>query len=75
MRVVVRYFGYLSDYAGGRERVVEVGKGARVRDVIVLPPDLSVEDVVVLKNGRPASPDDLLEDGDVVSVLPHISGG
>ncbi len=74
-RVVVKYFGYLADYAGGRERVVEVDGRVPVREVVVLPPDVSIDDVVVLVNGKPARPDQEVGDGDEVSVLPHISGG
>ena len=75
MRITVKYFGYLVDYGGGREVVVEAPEGARVRDVVRLPPDVSLEDLVILVNGRPARPDTILHDGDTVSVLPHISGG
>ena len=75
MKIRVRYFGYLADYAGGREVEVEAPEGARVADVVKLPPDVSIEDVVVLVNGRPAKPEDRLREGDVVSVMPHISGG
>ena len=75
MRVRVRYFGYLADYAGGRELVINVERGARIKDVITLPPDMNLDDVVILRNGRPARAEDIVEDGDVISVLPHISGG
>lgn len=75
MKITVRYFGYLADHAGGREKTIEVREGSKIKDVIVLPPDLDIEEVVILKNGKPASPDDELNDGDTVSVLPHISGG
>jgi len=74
-RVRVKYFGYLADYAGAPEVEVDAPPGARVRDVVKLPPDVSIDDVVVLVNGRPASPDQELGEGDTVSVLPHISGG
>ena len=62
MKVKVRYFGYLADYAGGREVEVEAPEGARVADVVKLPPDVSIEDVVVLVNGRPARPDQELRE-------------
>ncbi len=74
-RVRIKYFGYLADYAGAPEVEVDAPEGARVRDVVRLPPDVRLEDVVVLVNGRPASPNQELRDGDTVSVLPHISGG
>lgn len=75
MRVTVRYFGYLAEYAGRREKTLEVREGSRVKEVVTLPPGVTLEDLVLLRNGRPASPDDELSDGDTVSVLPHISGG
>jgi len=74
-RVRVKYFGYLADYAGGPEVEVEAPQGARVRDVVKLPPGVDFEDVVILVNGKPAGPDQELGEGDTVSVLPHISGG
>ena len=75
MKITVKYFGYLADYGGGREVVVEAPEGARVRDVVRLPPGVSLEELVILVNGKPARPDTALKNGDVVSVLPHISGG
>ncbi len=75
MKITVKYFGYLADYGGGREVVVEAPEGARVRDVVRLPPGISLEELVILVNGKPARPDTVLKNGDVVSVLPHISGG
>ena len=74
-KVRVRYLGYLSEYAGGREVEVEVGEEARVVDVVKLPPDVSPDDLIFLVNGRPAKPSDTVRPGDVVSVMPHISGG
>ncbi len=70
----MRYFGYLADYSG-REVVLDVVEGVKVKDVVRLPSDVNIEDVVILVNGKPAKPDTPLKDGDVVSVLPHISGG
>ncbi|MEB3852164.1 MAG: MoaD/ThiS family protein [Desulfurococcales archaeon] len=75
-RVRVRYLGYLAEYAGGREVEVEVGEsGARLIEVVRLPPDVSPDDLVFLVNGRPAKPGDRVRPGDTVSVMPHISGG
>lgn len=71
----MRYFGYLADYAGGREKIIKVGEGARIRDIITLPPDIDLEEVVILRNGKPASLDDEVNADDTISVLPHISGG
>ncbi len=73
-KVKVRYLGYLADYAG-REVEVEVEGEARVRDVVKLPPDVDPEELIYLVNGRPARLDTPVKPGDVVSVMPHISGG
>ena len=70
----VRYFGFLAGEMG-REVEVEVGDGARVEDVIRLPEGMSLDDVVVLVNGVAAKKGQLVRPGDVVSVMPHISGG
>jgi molybdopterin converting factor small subunit len=75
VRVKVRYFGYLADYVGFRDVEVEVPDGSRIAEVVKLPPDVSLGEVVLLRNGLPAKPHERLSDGDVVSVLPRISGG
>jgi len=75
LRVRVKYFGYLAEHAGSREVEVEVPDGSRIADVVRLPSDVSIEEVILLRNGLPAKPHERLRDGDLVSVLPHISGG
>ena len=72
--VRVRYFGYLAEKLG-RERVVEVEGEARILDVVELPPGTDPGNLVYLINGLPAKPDSKVKPGDVVSVLPHVSGG
>ncbi|MEB3774883.1 MAG: MoaD/ThiS family protein [Desulfurococcales archaeon] len=71
---LVKYFGFLAgEY--GREVTVEVGDGARLEDVVKLPEGYSIDDMVVLVNGKPVKKDYIVRPGDVVSVMPHISGG
>jgi len=73
-KALIRYFGFLAgEY--GREVPVEVGDGARLEDVIRLPEGYSIDDIVILVNGKPVKKDYLVKPGDVVSVMPHISGG
>jgi molybdopterin converting factor small subunit len=74
MVVTIKYFGWLlSEIAP--ELKVEVRGGERIRDIVKLPRDVSIDDLIILKNGQTAKPDDPVNEGDVISVLPHISGG
>ncbi|MCE4603216.1 MAG: MoaD/ThiS family protein [Desulfurococcales archaeon] len=73
-RVRVRYFGFLAGEMG-KEVEVEVGEAARVEDVVKLPEGMSLDDVVVLVNGVAVKKGEAVRPGDVVSVMPHISGG
>ncbi|MCE4599398.1 MAG: MoaD/ThiS family protein [Desulfurococcales archaeon] len=73
--IIVRYFGILADLAGDREIEVEVEGEVKIRDIIRLPADISIEDLVILVNGASAKPDDTVKPGDRVAVMPHISGG
>ncbi len=74
MAVTIKYFGWLSSEIAPQVKV-EVKGGERIRDIVKLPEDVSIEDFILLKNGQTAKPDDPVEDGDVISVMPHISGG
>jgi molybdopterin converting factor small subunit len=74
MVVTIKYFGWLSSEIAP-ELKVEVRGGERIRDIVKLARDVSIDDLIILKNGQTAKPDDPVNDGDVISVLPHISGG
>jgi len=73
-KVRIVYMGYLSELAGGREVELEVCGEARVKDLVKLP-GLSLDDLVVLVNGRSARADSPVKPGDKITVMPHISGG
>lgn len=72
--VRIKYFGYLAEKLG-REREVEVEEEARILDIIELPAGTNPDNLVYLINGLPAKPDSKVKPGDVISVLPHVSGG
>ncbi len=73
-KVRVKYFGFLAGEIG-REVEVEVGDGAPVEEIVRLPEGYSIEDMVVLVNGVAVKKGYVVKPGDVVSVMPHISGG
>lgn len=73
-KVKVKYLGYLADLYG-REVEVEVDGAKTLREIVKVPEDLDPEELIYLVNGRPAKLDDKVKPGDVVSVMPHISGG
>ena len=70
----VKLLGYLSHIAGAREVEVEACGERRIRDLISIP-DINIEELVILVNGRTARPEDKARPGDTVTVMPHISGG
>ena len=79
MRVEVRLFATLARYLppGSREgaTTIDIPDGATVRELargLGVPPDL---ERVILVNGRDASPDQPLHEGDVVSLFPPLAGG
>ncbi len=72
--VKVRYLGYLADRLG-REVEVKVDGEATVREVARVPEEFEPDELIYLVNGRPARPEDKVKPGDMVTVMPHISGG
>lgn len=74
IRVTIKYFGWLAAELGQKIEV-EAQEGATVRDVVRLPDGVKIDDLIVLVNGATGKPDSRLRDGDVVSIMPHISGG
>ncbi|USS41201.1 MoaD family protein [Thermococcus aggregans] len=89
MRVKVRYFARFRELAGTGEEEIELPEGSKIRDLIKkireLHPEFKNEvfgedyddnaDVNMSRNGRYASFDEELKDGDVVALFPPTSGG
>ncbi len=73
--VTIRYFGVLADMIGKREVEVRVEGRVKIRDIVRLPDDANIDDLVILVNGVAAKPDDTVKPGDRIAVMPHISGG
>jgi molybdopterin converting factor small subunit len=73
-KVTVKYLGYLSDLYG-RQVEVEVDGPRTLRDIVKIPEGVDPDELIYLINGRPAKLDDKVKPGDVVAVMPHISGG
>ncbi|MBI4775144.1 MAG: MoaD/ThiS family protein [Deltaproteobacteria bacterium] len=78
MRVEVKLFASLKrNYPSGMsdERVVELESGtsvARLLDMLDIPRKAAK---IILRNGRHAEPEDILEDGDRLAIFPPIAGG
>ncbi len=73
-KVTVKYLGYLSDIYG-RQVEVEVDGPRALRDIVKIPDGIDPEELIYLINGKPAKLDDKVKPGDVIAVMPHISGG
>ncbi|MCE4624607.1 MAG: MoaD/ThiS family protein [Desulfurococcales archaeon] len=73
-KVKLKLLGYLAEVMGGREKEVEICGERRVADLINAP-DIDLEELVILINGRGARPEAKVKPEDTVTILPHISGG
>jgi len=79
MRVSVKLFAQLKQAAGRSELVLELPAGATAADAAAAAarqlPGLSVTGAMVAVNARYAKPGSRLADGDIVALLPPVSGG
>lgn len=81
MQVRVLLFASVAEAAGTREWLLEVGEHARVSDawsrVESQLPELAeiLRSTRVARNGKLASLDDELVDGDELAILPPVGGG
>lgn len=80
MRVRVLAFGRLRELLGA-EQTLDLPAGARVRDLL---PDLSerfsqlqtlAASTRIARNGRIGSPDENIQEGDELALLPPVGGG
>ncbi len=73
--VKLKLLGYLGEELG-REHEIEVCGERSIEDLIdVRRLGMELEDLVILVNGKGASPKEKVSPGDTVTILPHISGG
>ncbi|MCO6040446.1 ubiquitin-like small modifier protein 1 [Thermococcus alcaliphilus] len=89
MKVKVRYFARFRELAGTGEEEIDLPEGSKIRDLVEkikeLHPEFKEEifgedyddsaDVNISRNGRYASFDEELKDGDIVALFPPTSGG
>ena len=73
----IKYLGHYEMLRGRRVEEVEVDRPVTLRELLEerLGDALDWEQTIVLVNGRPAKPDEVVGDGDTVSVMPFIGGG
>ena len=79
VRVTVKLFAQLKRAAGASDVTVELRHGATARDaahaVTERFPAVDVHGAMVAVNASYAKPSTVLNDGDVVALLPPVSGG
>jgi len=86
--VTWRLFADLAEVAEGREHTVAVDPDGTVGDALdallaestglrdrVLDGDALADDVNLMRNGSPASPEDGVGDGDELAMFPPVTGG
>lgn len=80
IRVKVRYFAHAREYSGTLEETMDLSGSTSIGEVIArviekYPRISGIQNLVFLKNGSPSKEDRLLEDGDILAVVPPIAGG
>ncbi|RLE63783.1 MAG: hypothetical protein DRJ38_06760 [Thermoprotei archaeon] len=73
--VKIKYIGYLAELAGRREEEFKINGKVKVKKLIEQRIKKGLEELVILVNGLPGSLETLVDDDDIVSILPVISGG
>ena len=71
----IRLIGYLSQKLGYRERMLELKKGKKLKDVLELPKDVDPTNLIILINGKPGNLETEIKDDDHVVVMPMTGGG
>jgi len=74
-RVEITPVGLLNKYIGGRETPIVAGGGQTVTEVLEALGIPSALVAVVLINGRQELKDYVLQDGDMVKLMPLVGGG
>lgn len=81
MRIAIKFFSSLRRLSGVDLTHIDMYEGARVGDAVALLlekfPDIErvIPFAVVARNHRQAKPDDLLREGDELSIFPPVAGG
>lgn len=76
-RVTVLYFAVLRERKGRDREEINVPEGSTLADVLqtVLPDLASTLTVAFARNQRYAPPDEVVEEGDEIGLLPPLGGG
>ena len=86
--VTWRLFADLAEVAGGREHTVAVDPDGTVGDALdalladasglrdrIFEGETLADDVNLMRNGSPTSPEDPIDDGDELAMFPPVTGG
>ncbi|KAA8923023.1 MoaD/ThiS family protein [Thermoplasma sp.] len=80
MNVTVKYFAYYRERVGKESERIQIDDGKHISDLIDMlkqryPEVFNGNALFVARNFRYAEPGEVLSDGDVVAIMPHVSGG
>lgn len=80
MDVTVKYFDYYRERVGKDSEKIQLDQGKRISDLIDMlmaryPGIFNEKNLFVARNYRYADRGEALSDGDVVAIMPHVSGG
>jgi molybdopterin converting factor small subunit len=75
MKVKVKLIGPLMYEAGFNEKDIEAPDGTTVGDLLNLVAIAKERPKIVIRNGKSVAPEELLQEGDKISVSPIYSGG
>ncbi len=69
----LRFFGYLADLAGTREKEIRLEKPVPLSEL--LPPAFPWENIIILVDEKPGGPESLIANESHVLLMPVLSGG
>ena len=69
----MKFLGYLAEVAGGRTREISLKGPKRLREL--LPASFPEENIIILIDGNVGTPENVIQDGSSVVLMPVLSGG
>nr|WP_297217284.1 MoaD/ThiS family protein [Thermoplasma sp.] len=77
---MVKYFAYYREAIGKDHDSVQIDPGSRISDLVEIlrnryPNVFPGRGIFVARNFRYADLDETIMDGDVIAIMPHVSGG
>lgn len=73
--VKLKLLGFISELIGIKEKEIKLNSPIKLKNIIKLPKNIDLNRLIILVNGKAASPDTLVYDEDEVLLMPIVGGG